>query len=339
MAPFVSILVPFHDDARTLRETLDAIARQTVPPDEIVLVDDGSTDGGGAIARERAARDPRIVVLAKSAGGEASALNAGLDRVFARPAPEGFEAFVGIVEADVVPAPDWLERLLAALADAPDAAGAGGILAGDPRDPWIARLAGYEVEERFPAVQSDVVHVTSAAALYRRRAAERGGRFREDLVNAGLDSEWNGRLRAAGWRLRFTPEARATHRYKPTLAGYLGRQFSYARYRRGGPDLFLYPRDRLAALEMACTWAFLAAGVGLLLAGLPAWLPAFLAVPAIQIPFALRVLFRRGDLPAALGALAAFPVRYVAAGIGVLAGLAANENAPAIASPGRSEAS
>lgn len=318
----VSVIVPFHDDEPTLEETLAALAVQTVPPEEVLLVDDGSTDRGPEVARAWSARDPRFRVLAKAAGGEASALNAGLEALIVRAVPSEGEAFVAIVEADVALAPDWLERALGEFDAVGAVAGVGGLLAGDRRDPWIARLAAYEVEERFPSGPADVPHITSAAAVYRRSALERVGRFREDLFNASLDSELNARVRAAGFRLRFTPAARAAHRYKPTLGRYLARQYAYGRYRRGAPTLFLYPRDRLAAVELLATWALGGGTVFLLAVG--AFAPAAAAAAAcaaIHLPLSLRVVFERGDPAAALGALLAFPMRYAVFGLGALAGL------------------
>lgn len=326
----VSVIVPFHDDARTLEETLVALAVQTVPPEGVLLVDDGSSDAGPGIARAWAARDPRFRVLAKPAGGEASALNAGLDALIGRAASSEGEAFIAIVEADVALAPDWLEQALGEFDAVGAVAGVGGLLAGDRRDPWIARLAAYEVEERFPSGPADVPHITSAAAVYRRSVLERVGRFREDLLNASLDSELNARIRAAGFRLRFTPAARAAHRYKPTLGRYLARQYAYGRYRRGAPTLFLYPRDRVAGMELLATWMLGGGAVLFLVAG--AFAPAATAAgacAAIHLPFAIGTFFWRRDPAAALGALAALPLRYAVFGLGALAGLIRKWKRPA----------
>jgi glycosyltransferase involved in cell wall biosynthesis len=71
--PAVSAIVPVHDNARYLTEALDSIDAQSYEPLELVVVDDGSTDGSADIARERA---DRLVELTH--GGVAHARNAGV---------------------------------------------------------------------------------------------------------------------------------------------------------------------------------------------------------------------------------------------------------------------
>ena len=61
--PQVSIVTPFYNSARWLRQCIDSVLRQTFEDFEYVLVDNCSTDGGGDIAAECARRDPRIRVV------------------------------------------------------------------------------------------------------------------------------------------------------------------------------------------------------------------------------------------------------------------------------------
>lgn len=77
--PQLSIIVPVYNVMRFLRECLDSIASQTFSDWEAILVDDGSTDGSGAVCDEYAARDPRFRVIHKANGGQSSARNMALD--------------------------------------------------------------------------------------------------------------------------------------------------------------------------------------------------------------------------------------------------------------------
>lgn len=77
--PQLSIIVPVYNVMRFLRECLDSIASQTFADWEAILVDDGSTDGSGAVCDEYAARDPRFRVIHKANGGQSSARNMALD--------------------------------------------------------------------------------------------------------------------------------------------------------------------------------------------------------------------------------------------------------------------
>ncbi|MCQ2286126.1 MAG: glycosyltransferase family 2 protein [Bacteroidales bacterium] len=77
--PLISVIVPIYKVEPYLRQCLDSIVNQTYTNLEIILVDDGSTDGCPAICDEYAAKDNRIIVIHKENGGLSDARNAGLD--------------------------------------------------------------------------------------------------------------------------------------------------------------------------------------------------------------------------------------------------------------------
>src|SRR5688572_29893593 len=106
----ISVIVPCLNDAGFLGACLDALALQTRPADEIVVVDNGSTDATAAVARSAGAR-----VVDEPMRGIWPATAAGFD------AASG--DLLARLDADSVPAPDWLaevERRMAA-ADRPTA--------------------------------------------------------------------------------------------------------------------------------------------------------------------------------------------------------------------------
>lgn len=78
ISPRISILLPARDAARTIGSCLESIARQTEPSWECIVVDDGSRDATGAVARARAACDPRFRVVPVPPRGLVAALNEGL---------------------------------------------------------------------------------------------------------------------------------------------------------------------------------------------------------------------------------------------------------------------
>jgi len=75
--PRVSVVMPVRDGERFLREALDSVLAQTLSNLELVVVDDGSTDGTPAILDEVARADPRVRVHRQEPGGLTVALNAG----------------------------------------------------------------------------------------------------------------------------------------------------------------------------------------------------------------------------------------------------------------------
>lgn len=94
--PRISVIIPVYNAEPYLRRCLDSVQGQTYENLEILLVNDGSTDGSRAVCDEYAARDSRIRVLHKENGGVSSARNAGL----AAAAGE----WIGWVDSD-----DWIE--------------------------------------------------------------------------------------------------------------------------------------------------------------------------------------------------------------------------------------
>ena len=77
--PLVSIIVPVYQVKNYVGECVESLLRQTYTNLEILLVDDGSTDGSGAICDEYARRDSRIRVIHQENQGAAVARNTGLD--------------------------------------------------------------------------------------------------------------------------------------------------------------------------------------------------------------------------------------------------------------------
>lgn len=75
----ISVIVPVYNIEKYLRRSINSIINQTYKNLEIILVDDGSTDQSGKICDEYANIDNRIKVIHKKNGGQASAINLGLD--------------------------------------------------------------------------------------------------------------------------------------------------------------------------------------------------------------------------------------------------------------------
>jgi len=72
--------VAFFNNGDDLADCLDSIAAQSFADLEVIMVDDGSTDGGEQIARAKAAADPRFTLLQPEHGGPGGARNRGVER-------------------------------------------------------------------------------------------------------------------------------------------------------------------------------------------------------------------------------------------------------------------
>ena len=99
----ISVIVPVYNVERYIRQCVESILEQTYADLEIILVDDGSTDGSGSICDEYKLKDNRVVVIHKCNGGLSEARNAGLD--IAR------GEYIGFVDSDDYIEPDMYEVL------------------------------------------------------------------------------------------------------------------------------------------------------------------------------------------------------------------------------------
>ncbi len=78
-SPKISVIVPVYNAEKWLRRCVDSILAQTYTDFEVLLIDDGSTDGSGVICDEYTALDSRVRTFHKPNGGVSSARNLGLD--------------------------------------------------------------------------------------------------------------------------------------------------------------------------------------------------------------------------------------------------------------------
>ena len=214
----VSFVVPVHNGERWLDDVLTAIMAQQLPrrPLELVLVEDGSTDGSEQIL-QRWARRERVVLLQGKRQGAAAATNLGI-RHASHPV-------VCQVDQDVILQPGWLACLLEALERSEDVAAAQGYYATDPADPLWARVMGRDLELRYSRIQGRYVdHVCTGNSVYRAQSLQQVGLFDESL-GYGYDNDMSYRLGDAGFKLAFCPKARSVHRWRPGLWGYLVQQY------------------------------------------------------------------------------------------------------------------
>jgi len=210
--PVVSVVIAARDAAATIDACLAALAAQTYAAREVLVVDDGSTDDTAARARAAGVR-----VLDGQGRGASAARNLGIRAAAGR--------YVAFTDADCTPPPHWLARLVMVL-DTTTADGVGG----GQRNvfpPEAGDAEAFDAFFRLAAVMSDytrdsggvreVAHNASCNSAYRRDVLLALGGFAEGMW-PGEDVDLDIRLRAAGGRLLFVPDATVAHHRPGTLA-------------------------------------------------------------------------------------------------------------------------
>ena len=108
--PTVSVVIPTYNCSRFVGDAIESVLAQTRVPDQIIVVNDGSTDDTAAVVQQY--RDGRIVYIEQANGGIAAARNRGLSIATGD--------YIGFLDADDRWLPSMLERQLALLERQPD---------------------------------------------------------------------------------------------------------------------------------------------------------------------------------------------------------------------------
>ena len=104
--PEISVIIPVHNCVKYLREVIEDLRLQEQKDYEVILIDDGSTDHGGALCDDYAIKDPRVRVIHQEKGGVSRARNRGLD--------EAQGEYIVFVDADDRIRPQYLYDLICA---------------------------------------------------------------------------------------------------------------------------------------------------------------------------------------------------------------------------------
>jgi glycosyltransferase involved in cell wall biosynthesis len=202
--PCVSVIVPVRDRREMLARLLEGLQAQRYRDFEVIVVDDGSTDGSGDEARAASSDGLRVRVLSTEGVGAVEARRRGVEASAA--------AFLAFTDSDCVPDPAWLENGMAAFVDGVD-------LVQGRTEP--VRPLG-PLERSVWITQEDGLYAT-CNVLYRRAAFDRAGGFNDAGSVLGFRPGAFGRGLGFGedallaWRVRkagsasFVPEAIVRH--------------------------------------------------------------------------------------------------------------------------------
>jgi glycosyltransferase involved in cell wall biosynthesis len=286
----ISVIIPARNEATFIPRVIHAVLAQR-PADaelEVIVVDDGSTDGTSEAARAAGAS---ALELAGVGGNPAAARNRGAAAATGDP--------LIFLDADCVPAEGWLAAILAAHAGG--ATVVGGALDLPPGLPASARCdyycGWYLVHSRRPA--GDVPHHPPPNLSVRRGPFLNTPGFTEQQPFSYTNEEraWQAALRRAGHRIYFEPRAVAWHYNRPGFANLLRRNYRWAytaiesKSQTGAARfswLYRYPR-LLIAMSLPLAFAHTAFIVG-------CWARAGVLEPVLMLPAVLasRIAYSAG---------------------------------------------
>jgi cellulose synthase/poly-beta-1,6-N-acetylglucosamine synthase-like glycosyltransferase len=309
-----SVIVPVYNRASTLGTCLDALLAQTVDARdyEVIVVDDGSTDGSAIVAAPYG-----VMVVRQDHAGAGAARNRG--------AQQARGAILLFTDADCEPLPDWIEQMLAPLVQA-DVVGVKGVYH-TRQGSLVARFAQAEHEEKYArlARTDRIDFVDTYSAAYRRDLFLAHGGFDPEFL-LDEDQEFSYRLARAGHRLVFAPAAAVYHQHPSTIWGYAWRKAQIGRWKvwvharhpgKAVRDSYTpwTQKAQIVLLPLACV-----AGMAATLALVPASLAAILAVLGLVTAIPLTVRAASQGWQVAMIAPGLVPLRALALAVGLMWG-------------------
>lgn len=207
MQDLISVIIPVYNVGEGLPECLDSVCSQTYRDLEIILVDDGSTDGSGQICDDRAAEDPRILVIHQENKGVSGARNAGLLIATGE--------YIGFVDGDDRIDVSFYSRMLACLKENDADAVTCGYIdhpygEGNPVRKGITphETCGFR-DAVQPVMERNGYFTSVSNKLYRRSAVEQNGEpvLMDTSLDFGEDEVWLLQVLKQCRRIAFLPEA------------------------------------------------------------------------------------------------------------------------------------
>jgi glycosyltransferase involved in cell wall biosynthesis len=217
-APRASVVICAYNAERTMRECLESLTALRYPNFEVIVVDDGSTDGTRAIAEGY----PQFRLISHENRGLSVARNEGILAATGE--------IVAFTDSDCAVDPDWLTFLVHRLVSEGFAA-VGGPNLPPPEEEWIP-----EVVARSPGGPTHVLltdweaeHVPGCNMAFWRERLLEVGLFDPIYRSAGDDVDICWRLQNAGYKIGFAAAALVWHRRRCTVSAYLAQQRGYGR--------------------------------------------------------------------------------------------------------------
>lgn len=208
--PRISVVVPVYNGAKTVAQTLECLLRQRLKPDEIIVVDDGSTDD----TREALSKfDGQILLLTQPNSGPASARNRGVKAAKGR--------FVAFTDSDCLPDVDWLFNLSRGFDD-DRVAGVGGVVRSAIRGLTGEYVDAVRLLDPQPDEDGAIPYLITANACFHREALIEAGLFNERFRKpGGEEPDLCFRIRRLGYEFRFVEQALVHHHHRQTVKSFL----------------------------------------------------------------------------------------------------------------------
>jgi biofilm PGA synthesis N-glycosyltransferase PgaC len=201
--PGVSVLIAAFNEELVITRTVEYVLASKYPVREVIVVDDGSTDGTAAMVRDLAARDHRVRLIQQANSGKWAALNRGFGAVT--------QPFVVTLDADTLFTPDTVTELMGGFRSPRVGAVAGVIKVGNYSRNVITRWQALEyltqigVDRSASALLNAVMVIPGACAAWRKSAVLQAGGYSDATL--AEDCDLTLMLHQYGWQVEQADKA------------------------------------------------------------------------------------------------------------------------------------
>jgi len=201
----VSLYIPCYNAQRYLQECLEGILRQTYKIDEILLIDDGSTDATLAIAR-----DYPVKIISH---GENKGLASSRNTAFRQSRNE----FIAALDADCLAHPGWLEELMRCLANKDIVASGGMLLEKNNASPGDRWRCAHMNQSWGQDMLYDPPFLYGNNSVFRKSAVMRAGFYNQGFKTNYEDIDLSEKIYKLGFRMVYEPGAVVEHLRRDTV--------------------------------------------------------------------------------------------------------------------------
>ena len=221
--PFVSVIVPAYNEEKVIVRTIKSLLASDYDKFEIIIVDDGSSDGTDMVVRESFGSEPRVRLFKVRNGGKAEALNFGLRQA------QG-DIIIGL-DADTLFERETIAALAHRFADERIGAIAGNAKVGNrinlvTRWQALEYITAQNLDRRAFASLNCITVVPGAVGAWRREPLEQAGGFSSDTL--AEDQDLTLRVRKLGYKIGYSERAIAWTEAPDTLSDLSKQRFRWS---------------------------------------------------------------------------------------------------------------
>jgi glycosyltransferase involved in cell wall biosynthesis len=219
----VSLVACVKNDVETVNGWIQSIYRQTILPDEIIVVDTGSSDGTFRLLQEEAciSRGIPFHVIYSPAANIAQARNIGIKNAK--------NQIIAITDFGATPREDWLEKITYPLLEDPEILLSAGLYATVDKNGLPALNSALWLWNRLDRIDPSSYLPPGGSAAFRKDIWEFVGGYPEWLTLTGEDTCFDLQLKHLGGKWAFVPEAVVLWHAPETIKLYVGKMFTWAK--------------------------------------------------------------------------------------------------------------